>query len=76
MITCTFEKGYRASLRHIVTHAIVEKHGKLLLIKRVGDLLESGKWALPGGFLDRDGTAAPLSLSPLSKHRKYNTTWR
>jgi len=48
MITCTFEKGYTASLRHIVTHAIVEKSGTLLLVKRAGNIPEAGKWALPG----------------------------
>lgn len=58
MITCTFEKGYKASLRHVVVHAIIEMDGKLLLEKRTGDLLESGKWSLPSGFLDRDETAA------------------
>src|SRR3989344_9407483 len=57
MITCTFEKGYKASLRHVVVHAIVEKDGALLLVKRTGDLLETGKWAIPSGFLDRDETA-------------------
>jgi 8-oxo-dGTP diphosphatase len=56
MITCTFEKGHKASLRHIVTHAIVEKSGCLLLVKRSPDIIEPGKWALPGGFLDRDET--------------------
>jgi 8-oxo-dGTP diphosphatase len=58
MITCAFEKGYPAKLRHVVVHAIVEKDGMLLLEKRAGDILETGKWALPGGFLDRDETAA------------------
>jgi ADP-ribose pyrophosphatase YjhB (NUDIX family) len=58
MITCTFEKGYKASLRHVVVHAIIEMDGKLLLEKRTGDLLESGKWSLPSGFLNRDETAA------------------
>jgi len=56
MISCTFEKGHSASLRHIVTHAIVEKDGCLLLVKRSMDIIESGKWALPGGFLGRDET--------------------
>lgn len=56
MITCTFEKGYSAPLRHVVVHAIVEKAGCLLLEKRTGDILESGKWGLPSGFLDRDET--------------------
>lgn len=58
MITCTFENGNRTSLRHIVVHAIVEKEGKILLVKRAPDLLEGGKWSLPSGFLDRDETAA------------------
>lgn len=57
MITCTFEKGFTAKLRHVVVHAIIEMDGKLLLEKRTGDLLESGKWSLPAGFLDRDETA-------------------
>ncbi len=58
MITCIFEKGNKANLRHVVVHALIEMDGKLLLEKRQGDLLESGKWSLPAGFLDRDETAA------------------
>ena len=58
MITCAFENGNKANLRHVVVHAIIEMDGKLLLEKRTGDLLESGKWGLPSGFLDRDETAA------------------
>jgi len=53
-----FENGNKASLRHVVVHAIIEMDGKLLLEKRTGNLLESGKWSLPSGFLDRDETAA------------------
>ncbi len=65
MITCTFENGNKASLRHVVTHAIVEKDGALLLEKRAGDILETGKWSLPSGFLDRDETAAQGILREL-----------
>lgn len=54
MITCTFERGTRASLRHVAVHAIVERDGALLLVKRAAHLSEAGKWGLPGGFLDRD----------------------
>ena len=57
MITCSFENGNKANLRHVVVHAIVEMDGKLLLEKRTGDLLESGKWSLPSGYLDREETA-------------------
>lgn len=58
MISCTFENGNKASLRHVVVHAIIELDGKLLLEKRQGDLLETGKWSLPAGFLNRDETSA------------------
>ncbi len=57
MITCTLESGKKTSMRHVVVHAIVEMGGKLLLEKRALNLSEGGKWALPGGFLDRDETA-------------------
>lgn len=54
MITCQFEKGHKTSLRHVVTHAICSTENQILLVKRNPDLLEGGKWALPGGFLDRN----------------------
>jgi hypothetical protein len=54
MINCVFEDGSRASLRHIVVHALVEKEEALLLVRRAPHLLEGGKVGLPGGFLDRD----------------------
>ena len=54
MITCIFESGSPASLRHVVVHAIVERDGALLLVRRAPHLSEGGKWGLPGGFLDRD----------------------
>jgi ADP-ribose pyrophosphatase YjhB (NUDIX family) len=58
MITCAFENGNKARLRHVVVHAIIEMDGKLLLEKRTGDMLETGKWSLPSGYLDRDETAS------------------
>ncbi len=78
MITCAFEdvmpagrQGRKASLRHVVVHAIVEKDGALLLEKRTGDMLETGKWSLPAGFLDRDETAEQGVLREL----KEETGW-
>lgn len=66
MITCAFENGNMASLRHVVVHAIVEMDGKILLIKRSRSLsLEGGKWALPGGFVDRDETAGEAAVREL-----------
>ena len=65
MITCIFESGTRALLRHVVVHAIVERNGALLLVKRAPHLSEGGKWGLPGGFLDRDETVVEGVLREL-----------
>lgn len=72
MINCTFENGNKASLRHVVMHAIVEKDNALLLVKRAGNLLESGKWSLPAGFLDRDETVEEGVLREL----REETGWQ
>ena len=71
MIDCTFENGTKASLRHIVVHAIVEKDGKLLLEKRAENLLEGGKWSLPAGFLNRDESVGEGMLREI----KEETGW-
>lgn len=65
MITCTFENGRRAGLRHVVMHAVAERDGGLLLVKRAPHLTEGGKWGLPGGFLDRGETVAEGILREL-----------
>ena len=54
MITCTFENGNTASLRHGVVDVLVLQNDKLLLVKRAEKLLEAGKWALVGGYVERD----------------------
>lgn len=71
MITCTFEDGGKGALRHVVVHAIIEDNGKLLLVKRAGPILESGKWSLPSGFLNRDETAAQCIVREV----KEETGW-
>ena len=58
MINCKFENGDNVSLRHVTVNAIIVKGGEILLGKRGTykgkPMLESGKWALIGGFFDRD----------------------
>jgi 8-oxo-dGTP diphosphatase len=56
MITCIFEDQGKGSLRHVTVDVILEQDNKLLLVKRAQHLSEGGKWALPGGFLDRNET--------------------
>jgi len=65
MITCTFEDGGKAKLRHIVVHAIVEKDGCLLLEKRAGLIQESGKWCLPSGYFEQGETLGECALREL-----------
>ncbi len=57
MIDCTFENGNKANLRHVVVDAICLKDNQILLVKRSQKVLQTGKFALPGGFLNRDETA-------------------
>ena len=71
MITCTFEDGGKGTLRHVVVHRIIEDHGKLLLVKRAGPILETGKSSLPSGFLGRDETAAQAVIREV----KEETGW-
>ncbi len=54
MISCTFEKGNPASLRHAVIDLIVTKEDQVLLVKRAPHLSEGGKWGLIGGYVDRN----------------------
>ena len=72
MIACTFESGTRASLRHVVVHAIVERDGALLLVRRAPHLLEGEKWGLPGGFLDRDESLSDGVLRELREETGWD----
>jgi 8-oxo-dGTP diphosphatase len=56
MITCAFEDGNAATLRHVAVDTLVIKSNKILLVKRTAKLLEGGKWGLVGGFVERDET--------------------
>ncbi|MFA4994788.1 MAG: NUDIX hydrolase [Bdellovibrionales bacterium] len=56
MITCEFENGNKARLRHVVVDSLVLMGDKILLVKRAARLIEGGKWGLVGGFVDRDET--------------------
>ena len=54
MIQCTFGKGATAFLRHAVVDTIVTRGDEILLVKRAERLIEGGKWALVGGYVNRD----------------------
>lgn len=75
MITCQFENGNPAKLRHVTVNGIIIKDGKILLAKRGSyqgkPILESGKWALIGGFMDRDENLE----NALKREVKEETGW-
>ena len=72
MITCYFEKTKKkVYLRHVVVDMLVVDHNKILLVKRAGKWLETGKWAMPGGFLDRDETGAQAAVRETSEETGY-----
>jgi 8-oxo-dGTP diphosphatase len=72
MITCTFETGSKARLRHVVVHAVVEHNGALLLVRRARHLPEGGRWGLPGGFLERDETLTQGVLRELREETGWD----
>lgn len=72
MINCKYENGNKASLRHTVIDALVlNGKNEILLVKRVGKILESGKWALPGGFVERNETITEA----VKREVKEETGW-
>ena len=74
MITCTFENGNTANLRHVVVDTLVLLDDKILLVKRANKLLEGGKWALPGGYMDRDETATKATAREVFEETGYRVS--
>jgi 8-oxo-dGTP diphosphatase len=71
MITCIFENKHQASLRHVSVDAIAFKNNQILLVKRAAHLLEGNKYALPGGFLDRDETIQQAILREIKEETGF-----
>jgi 8-oxo-dGTP diphosphatase len=61
LITCEFEDGNAAALRHVTADVVGVRNGTVLMVKRADFLVEGGKWALPGGYMDRDERLADIA---------------
>ncbi len=72
MITCYFENSHKTSLRHVVIDMLVVKDNQILLVKRGPKYSEPNKWALPGGFLDRNETIEQAVLRELQEETGYS----
>lgn len=71
MINCQFENGNKASLRHVVVDVIVLQDNNILLVKRASHLLEAGKYALVGGFVERDETTTEAAIREVLEETGY-----
>lgn len=71
MITCKFEDGGDAQLRHVVVHVLALKDDKILLVKRAPGILEAGKWGFPGGFLDQGENIKECAVRELKEETGY-----
>lgn len=76
MISCAFEDGGKANLRHVVVDAIVLNAARdsILMVKRAPHLLDGGKWGLVGGFLDRDETTKVAVIREVKEETGYDAT--
>ena len=72
MITCYFENRNKTSLRHVIIDILLVKKRQILLVKRGPKYSEPNKWALPGGFLDRNETIEQAVLRELQEETGYS----
>ncbi|MEA3355093.1 MAG: NUDIX hydrolase [Patescibacteria group bacterium] len=73
MITCYFENQNKAALRHVVVDNLLINKNKILLVKRGSKYSEPNKWALPGGFVDRDETIQQAAIREIREETGYQS---
>lgn len=72
MIKCILENGHETSFRHVTADVIViNEKNEILLVKRAGNLTNGGKYAIPGGFVDRDETIIKAGVREVLEETGY-----
>lgn len=71
MLQCTFEDNRVAQLRHAVVDAIIVEGDKIMLTKRALNLRAGGKWAIPGGYIERDETSIEAVMREVLEETGY-----
>jgi 8-oxo-dGTP diphosphatase len=72
MIKCILENGRKASFRHVTADVIVvDEKNEILLVKRADNLVNGGKYAIPGGFVDRDETVIEAGIREVLEETGY-----
>jgi ADP-ribose pyrophosphatase YjhB (NUDIX family) len=73
MITCTFEDGGAANLRHVAADAIlINDKNQVLLTRRGLHISRPNKYALPGGYLSRDEEIMTAAVRELKEETGYD----
>jgi len=72
MIKCILENGQETSFRHVTADVIVlNDNNEILLIKRAKNLINGEKYAIPGGFVDRDETVREAGIREVLEETGY-----
>lgn len=72
MITCIYPDGVKTHLRHVVCRAlVVNDQYEVLLIKRSPQSSRGNKYAVPGGYLDRDETLQEGAIREFEEETGY-----
>lgn len=74
MIECAFENGIKINLRHVTVTVLALDKNQILLVKRTPKISEGEKYALPGGFLERDETPDQGALRELREETGYQAS--
>ena len=76
MISCQFENGVDAKLRHATAGVILlNNEGKMCMVKRSQCLhTEPGKWTLPAGYMERGQTCPEAALAECVQESGYEAT--
>jgi len=72
MITCKFEDGGEALLRHVTVGALVVNDSREILLVKRASKHRFGKYTIPGGFLSRDENAEQATLRELKEETGYD----
>ncbi len=76
MIRCQFEDGANAHLRHVVVDVVLLNADRdaVLLVRRAPRLIEGGKLAVVGGYVDLDESCAQAAAREVLEETGYQLT--
>ncbi len=76
MITCEFENGNKAHLRHVCATMIIvdTTNDSILLTKRAPHLIQGGLWCLPGGYMELNQSVVDAARREALEETGYEVT--